>query len=153
MEGYVDIKYKHSTEGVDWDAVAQLFQQVGWGCRAPKELAQAFRQSSHVRFAFADQQLVGFGRTVDDGRYYALIVDLVVAPAFQGKGIGSRILTELRDDLESYFFTTLTSAVGKEGFYLKQGWLPQQTAFIWPRSERQQQDHATSLNIVKDQPI
>lgn len=100
-------------------------------------------------FAFADQQLVGFGRTVDDGRFYALIVDLVVAPAFQGKGIGSRILTELRDVLESYYFTTLTSAVGKEGFYLKQGWSPQKTAFIWPRSERQREDHASALNTAK----
>lgn len=147
----MEIRYAHSTEGIDWDAVAQLFQQVGWGVRAPEALEQAFRQSSHVRFAFADQQLVGFGRTVDDGRYYALIVDLVVAPAFQGKGIGSRILTELRAALEGYFFTTLTSAVGKEGFYLKQGWLPQKTAFIWPKSEYQRQDHATSLNIIEEQ--
>jgi hypothetical protein len=97
----MEIRYAHSTEGIDWDAVAQLFQQVGWGVRAPEALEQAFRQSSHVRFAFADQQ-------------------------------------------DGYFFMTLTSAVGKEGFYLKQGWLPQKTAFIWPRSEYQRQDHATS---------
>ncbi len=59
-------------------------------------------------------------------------------------GIGKTILTELRDQLEGYAFTTLTSAVGKEAFYLKQGWENQKTAFIWPRSDSQKLDHTKS---------
>ena len=71
-----------------------------------------------------------------------MVVDLVVAPEFQGKGIGRTILSELKDESEGYIFTTLISAVGKEPFYQKQGWLRQKTGFIWPRSEQQMSDHA-----------
>lgn len=92
--------------------------------------------------------LVGFGRTVDDGMYYALIVDLVVSPDFQNLGVGSTILAELRDRLENYSFTTLTAAEGKESFYVKQGWQKQKTAFIWPRSDKQRAVHAENPSSV-----
>ncbi len=138
----MNITYTTDIVSVDWEAVAMLFVAVGWGKREPVELEKAFATSSHVRFAYFENELVGFGRTVDDGKYYALIVDLVISPKFQGKGIGSKILSELKDALYGYYFTTLTSAVGKEGFYLKEGWEKQKTAFIWPRSEKQKNDHA-----------
>ena len=137
----MEILYKNSIEQINWQAVSDLFQAVGWGYRKPEDIFQAFETSSHVRFAFCNGVLVGFGRTVDDGKYYALIVDLVVSPDFQCQGIGQKILAELRDELESYIFTTLTSAVGKEQYYIKQGWGIQKTAFIWPRSEKQRADH------------
>ena len=78
---------------------------------------------------------------MDDGKYYALIVDLVVSPDFQNLGIGKKLLADLRNELKNYSFTTLTSALGKEDFYVKQGWDKQKTAFIWPRSKKQREDH------------
>ena len=141
----MSIKYKHITKDINWNSVSELFEAVGWGSRKPEELAEAFSMSSHVRFAFEDEKLIGFGRTVDDGKYYAQIVDLVISPEFQGKGIGSKILSDLRKALEGYYFTTLTSAVGKETFYTNQGWVQQKTAYIWPRSEKQRQDHVYKI--------
>jgi len=138
----MDINYKVTIEKIDWSEVSKLFQLVGWGNREADELKCAFSKSSYVQFAYDKEKLVGFGRTVDDGKYYALIVDLIVIPEYQGKGIGSRILTDLKDQLNEFYFTTLTSAVGKEEFYNKQGWEEQKTAFIWPRSERQKNEHA-----------
>ncbi len=137
----MDIKYSSEIDNIDWIRASELFSSVGWGLRKPEEIQSAFQTSSYVRFAYAGDLLIGFGRTVDDGKYYALIVDLVIAPEFQGKGIGSNILLYLKNSLESYIFTTLTSAVGKESFYEKQGWYKQATSFIWPRSEKQKGDH------------
>lgn len=125
-----------------WERMSELFQTVGWGRRSPDEIEHAFRCSSFARFAYCDGDLIGFGRTVDDGKYYALIVDLVIDPGFQGRGIGKRILAELRDSLDGFLFTTLTAAPGKDQFYLGHGWKRQTTAFIWPRSETQLQQHA-----------
>jgi aralkylamine N-acetyltransferase len=136
------IELKESTENIDWKAVAAIFSRVGWGDRLPEEIAQAFMRSSYVRFAFCEDELVGVGRTLDDERYYALIVDLAIVPEFQGNGIGSRILAELKDELSDYLFVTLTAAVGKEDFYRKQGWSHQKSAFMAPRSEKQKRDHA-----------
>ncbi len=123
--------------GIEWVRVAELFSLVGWGTRNPEEIKTAFHKSSFVRFAYADDLLVGFGRTVDDGQYYALIVDLVVHPDYQRQGIGRHILHDLEKSLTTYAFTTLTSVPGKELFYERQGWLKQTTSFIWPRSEKQ----------------
>ena len=42
---------------------------------------------------------------------------------------------------ELFSITTLTTAVGKEQFYKKQGWFKQTTSFIWPRSEKQKKEN------------
>lgn len=137
----MDIQYKNDMEDVDWERVSELFERVGWGKRNAEDIQAAFRSSSYVRCAYDDRTLVGVGRTVDDGKYYALIVDLVVDPHYQGRGIGRNILSYLEHSLVNYVFTTLTAAVGKEGFYLNQGWRRHTTSFIWPRTERQRKDH------------
>jgi GNAT superfamily N-acetyltransferase len=133
----MNITYKTNIDNVNWKTVAKLFAAVRWEECEPAELKNAFASSSHVQFAYNGEELIGFGRTVDDGKYYALIVDLVISPKYQEKGIGSKILSELKDSLVGYYFTTLISAVGKEGFYIKQGWRKQKTAFLWPRPEKQ----------------
>lgn len=137
----MNIEFNNNIKTVDWLRVSELFSIVGWGSREPKDLKEAFEKSNFTYFAYENETLIGFGRTVDDGKYYALIVDLVIHPDFQGKGIGSTILLHLKNALENYAFTTLTSAVGKEGFYEKQGWMKQVTSFIWPRSEKQKREN------------
>lgn len=119
------------------------------------ELRQSFQRSTYVRIAYDNEKIVGFGRTVDDGRYYALIVDLVVDPKYQRKGIATTILKELRDDLDGYVFTSLTATIGKESFYRKQGWKKQTSAFFWPRIKKQEElyssisEHGTAANVDK----
>ena len=135
------ITYRNSLEGIDWTQVSGIFRSVRWEYRDPKKLCRAFNTSAYVSFAFAEDQLVGFGRTLDDGEFYAMIVDLAILPAFQGQGIGRTILAELRDKLDGFIFTSLISAPGKEAFYSSQGWYKQKSAFIWPRTETQKQEH------------
>lgn len=136
------MNFLHSTSNVDWENVAKLFEDVQWGQRDPTEIRAAFEKSSHVIFIYDDDELVAFGRTMDDGRYYALLVDVVVKPDRQHSGLGSMVVNYLREQLTSYKFVTLTAAPGKEEFYKKLGWQRQETAFIWPVSEIQQKLHA-----------
>ncbi|GAB1261552.1 GNAT family N-acetyltransferase [Aurantivibrio plasticivorans] len=131
------ITYFEHCDVVNWGEVAKIFEVVDWGIRPADALERAFRQSASVRFAFDGEKLIGFGRTVDDGAFYGWIVDLVVLPEYQGKGIGTYLLKELETDLEFYITTMLTAAPGKSGFYEKLGWLKQTSTFIWPRSEAQ----------------
>ncbi len=137
----MSLKYDSDLARVDWRRLSDIFALVGWGYRFPSDIEAAFRKSSFVRFAYSDGVLVGFGRTVDDGKYYASIVDLIVHPEFQGKGIGSSILAYLKDALDGYIFTTLTTAVGKGSFYEQQGWKKQTTGYIWPRSAQQEKNN------------
>ena len=135
----MNIRYVVSLDGVVWERISGIFDAVGWGTRSPTELEQAFQTSTYVRIAYDNEKIVGFGRTVDDGRYYALIVDLLVDPEYQRKGIGTTILRQLRDDLDGYIFTSLTATIGKELFYQKQGWKKQISAYFWPRSKKQEE--------------
>ncbi|MDY7540699.1 GNAT family N-acetyltransferase [Undibacterium sp. RTI2.1] len=138
------MNFVFTTQKVDWEVVASLFQQVGWGNRQPSEICSAFEKSSFVIFVYDGDELVAFGRTMDDGKYYALLVDVVVKPDSQQSGLGREIVNYLRSQLVGYKFITLTAAPGKEEFYLKLGWQQQTTALIWPVSEEQQKLHALS---------
>ncbi len=136
------IRYSSNIENIAWEEVVNLFKTIGWALRTPSEIERAFRMSTYVRIAYSGDKIVGFGRTVDDGKYYALIADLIIDPKVQGRGIGTRILNELRDALKDYIFTSLIAAPGKDSFYVQQGWLRQKSAFMWPRSKKQEGQYA-----------
>lgn len=91
----MNIRYVRNLDDVDWQQISRIFRVVGWGERSLKQLEHAFSRSSFVRFACVENQIVGMGRTVDDGVYYGWIVDLAVLPGYQSKGIGSFVLKEL----------------------------------------------------------
>ena len=128
-------------ETIDWKEVSGIFQQVNWGIRQPEDIKNAFKKSSVSCFIKDKSRVVGFGRTVDDGKYYALLVDVVVHPEYQTKGIGTQIVNALKSRLNDYNFITLTAAQNKEGFYEKLGWKKQKSAYIFPKDEKQRIEH------------
>ncbi len=128
----MEILYKNKDSGVCWERVSELFEAVGWGRRSPGDLKQAFEKSTYVRIAYHRERIVGVGRTVDDGRYYGMIVDLVVDPDYQRKGIGSTILEQLREEMAGFLIISLTAAPDKYRFYLERGWKRSKSAFHWP---------------------
>jgi GNAT superfamily N-acetyltransferase len=134
----------YNTQNVDWHAVAALFVEVGWEKRQPEQIRAAFEKSSYAIFIYEAGDLVAVGRTMDDGCYYAMLVDVAVKPSRQGRALGSEVVRYLREKLVGYRFVTLTAAVGKDEFYLKQGWLRQKSAMIWPMSAQQREAHALS---------
>lgn len=133
----MNVQYISSIENINWKDVSSLFKTVGWGERLPEQVRLSFERSSFKLFAYVDGELVGVGRTVDDGYYYGWIVDLAVLPKYQRKGIGSKMLSQLESDLKPFLTTMLTAAPGKSSFYEKLGWHKQHSAYIWPRSEEQ----------------
>jgi GNAT superfamily N-acetyltransferase len=139
-----EIRITNTIDGVHWADLTALFVAVGWGERDPVRNEHAFRKASFVRFAWQGEKLIACGRTTDDGEFCGVICDLVVHPEFQGNGIGSRILRELRDEMvaKDFVFISLTSNPGKDEFYLKHQWKRQKSAMIWPLSEKQAENHA-----------
>lgn len=110
----------------DETAFARLFETTGWNAAyklTPAALHEAISNSWYVVSAVADNQLVGFGRMISDGIMHALILDMIVDPAFQGRGIGSRILEMMKAHADAHRVRDLQlfSAKGKEGFYRQHG--------------------------------
>lgn len=104
----------------------ELFQTTGWNEEynfSVQELNNALANSWYANSLYHSEELIGFGRVISDGVYHALIVDLIVHPAFQGKGLGSELLKRLVEKCKECNIRDiqLFSARGKSGFYKKHG--------------------------------
>lgn len=126
---------------IDWEYVVSLFYKINWKKRQAQELEAAFKSSTTTLFVFKDKQIIAFGRVVGDGRYYAMLADIVVDPDFQGQGLGKYLVTTLNNNLIDYHFVNLSAAPGADNFYKSMGWKKQTTSFIWPQGPKQLRQH------------
>ena len=111
---------------------AALFETTGWNNEyhcTQQELQAACQATWSAMSAYDDGQLVGYGGVISDGVIHALIVNLIVAPAYRGQGIGSVILAELVAKCRAAGVKDiqLFCARGKKGFYEKQGFVARPT--------------------------
>lgn len=106
-----------------------LRKNVGW---SPLEIHQAergLRNSYYIIAASVQNSIVGLLRVISDGGYMALIVDVMVAPEYQGKGIGSMLIKNAMNYIETNLANGLTVMInimavqGKENFYKKFGFI------------------------------
>ncbi len=63
--------------------------------------------------------LVGCLRILSDGYYFGTITELLVLPAYQGQGVGSRLLQLAKEHTPTVLY--FGSQPGVEGFYEKNG--------------------------------
>lgn len=118
--------YKIIENQLDYNTYILLRASVGWNNYSKEQVEKALCNSYYSVMVQDGEQNVGMGRVIGDGMYFT-IVDIVVQPEFQGKGIGTliiqTILKSIEDDmcLGSRVSIQLISEIGKEKFYIKQG--------------------------------
>ena len=110
----------------DKNQLFELFLTTGWNeyYGLEKEgLLTAFQNSWFSLFAYAGDRLVAVGRILCDEVCHALILDMIVHPDYQGKGIGSDLLERLVQKCQAHNIRDiqLFSARDKIGFYRKHG--------------------------------
>lgn len=71
-----------------------LRESVKWMNLPRMQTEKVLKNSLYTIVAVKDKQVVGMGRLVGDGIYY-MVVDVVVHPACQKNGIGSKIVNML----------------------------------------------------------
>lgn len=103
-----------------------LVESTGWPGiveKGARKIAEALSNSWYLVCAYEGDRLVGSGRIVSDGAHQALICDLIVLPEYQGRGIGSEILTRLLKKCRDRDITmvSLFAAQGKSGYYTRFG--------------------------------
>lgn len=104
----------------------ELRSSVGWMTFNVEQIVQGLSSSLYSLTVFDSEKPVGMGRIVGDG-IYNLICDVVVNPDYQGKGIGteimSRLLNYLKEQTPENGRTSiqLIAEIGKEQFYEKFG--------------------------------
>ena len=116
--------YRENT--LSYDDYYRLRESVAWLNFSREQTEKALNNSLYTVIAEDDGKDVGMGRMTGDGLYY-LIVDIVVQPDHQKKGIGSTIIDMMIDyvDRETPIggrsSVQLTAEKGKETFYEKRG--------------------------------
>lgn len=145
----MSLRFQNGVEGIDWSAAVDLVEAVGWGKRDPEQMRRGFFKSDSV-FAFDGSDLIGMGRCITDGEYYATIWDVIVKPGYQKRGIGRKIVERLLKNLGEMQFVALTSTPGNETFYDKFGFKLQKTAMVilnipgYPEDETRKMIHSLS---------
>lgn len=98
---------------------------AGWKLVDDKSIIKGLDSSTYSILAKVGNKTVGMGRIVGDGGIFSLIVDIIVAPEYQGQGIGKAIVQNIMDWIKANCAVGSTvwlfAASGREGFYEKFG--------------------------------
>jgi GNAT superfamily N-acetyltransferase len=104
----------------------ELRESVGWKNFLREQAVQAIDNSIYTVVAYEEDQPIGMGRLIGDGIYYT-VVDVVIRPEYQGKGIGKNIINMILKHADRITpiggraTVQLIAAKGKEPFYEKMG--------------------------------
>ena len=123
------IEYKEVKSICDED-LRPLYESVGWLSYTDKisDLSILLTACQLVYSAWHDELLVGLIRTIGDGISILYVQDILVLPAYQGQGIGTRLLQHVMErsiDIRQFVLITDGSEENKAqvAFYKKQGLL------------------------------
>ena len=119
---------RYSEERPEINDYYGLFLTTGWNDEyqlTKDELETAIKNSWYLVSAYEGPDLIGFGRILSDGKHHAFIVDLIVHPKFQGRGVGGNIIEMLIDKCKKHSIRDiqLFSAKKKTKFYEKYGFV------------------------------
>ncbi len=131
---------------IDWVDLSNLYRIAPLGDRKPEDLKLAFSNSLYKCFALEDSLLIGAGRAVADGIDCAYLCDIAVHPDFQGRGLGTAIVSKLKELSAGHRKIILYTNPGKEGFYRKLGFRRMRTAM----AIFQQEERAIREGLVED---
>jgi GNAT superfamily N-acetyltransferase len=100
-----------------------------------ERIARMLAGSNLIIVAYDGDTLVGVARSVTDFAYCCYLSDLAVDRAYQGRGIGKRLIAETRRAAGQETMCLLISAPDSVSFY-ESIQMPRQTrAFMFPRAK------------------
>lgn len=120
------MKYTIKENQLNYETYYTLRKSVGWNNWSKEQAEKALENSYYSIVIFYNDNAIGMGRVVGDGIYFT-IVDVVVRSEYQGRKIGTTIMNSILEYIEknmcegSRVSVQLLAEVGKEQFYIKQG--------------------------------
>ena len=117
------------TNTVSVEDCGELRNSAGWTQMHPDQMKTGLENSAFIIAAKDGESTVGMARLVSDDGYVFFIVDVLVLPAYQRKGIGramlGKIMEYIRGTLRDGYCVQvdLMAAKGKEGFYEEFGFV------------------------------
>ena len=119
----MDFKFEDSITPKEYN---DLREKIGWKPHDLKRVEVALKDSKFVKKVVVNNETVGMAKVICDG-IYAFVVDVIIHPHYQNKGIGKKLMQELLREIEESMnegetmSVNLVSMAGKEKFYEKCG--------------------------------
>lgn len=101
----MNFKLKTDTE-FNPELLDKLYESIGWTKRGVKKWQEVLSKSSYCVSAWDDDNLIGFGRIVEDG-VMCMIYDVAVNPDFQNHGCGKNIMLKLIDQVKDQKYASI----------------------------------------------
>lgn len=105
----------------------RLRRQAGMSPKTLEAARKGLPNTLHGVSLQCDGEVVGMGRIIGDGGCFYMVVDIAVAPAHQGKGLGKRIMGALdawlRANAEPSAYVTLVADGEARHLYAKYGFV------------------------------
>ncbi|AOZ90842.1 GNAT family N-acetyltransferase [Paenibacillus crassostreae] len=103
-----------------------LCNAVGWKDYMNFDVAEeSLAQSLFTVVIQYEDQIIGMGRVIGDGKIYFYIQDVAIIPEHQNKGVGNLIMSAitgfLKENAPEKSFVGMFASQGKETFYQKYG--------------------------------
>jgi GNAT superfamily N-acetyltransferase len=116
------VEIEGGLERLDVEFVYELLRQTHWARNRPRDLFERAIKNSLCFGAYVGKRQVGFARVVTDHASFGYLVDVIVDPAWRGKGIGRFLLKRVMEDpVVSSLRTLLLRTETAHGLYQKLG--------------------------------
>ncbi|MEP3890120.1 MAG: GNAT family N-acetyltransferase [Hellea sp.] len=103
------------------EAFKALRDSAGWGDISITQAQQSLKNTRLGITAYNGETPIGMARLIGDGVLNVYIQDVVVAPQYQGQGVGkaviSTLISRMQNTLPEDCTVGLLAASGQEGFY------------------------------------
>ena len=123
-----------------------LRDSVGWKHLNERDVKVSIKKSMFVASAIDGGKTVGMGRIIGDGGTHGTLVNVIVLPEYQGKGVGKKIVHRLMERCQEFankhdqFIVELVPSAGNHEFYVKCGFKSDAAAmegcYKWFKNER-----------------
>ena len=116
----------YTEKKISYTDYVRLRESVNWNNFNKEQTEKCLKNTLYSIEAIDDNIIIGMGRLIGDGVYY-MMVDIIVEPSYQGKGIGSNIVNKLIEyvhretPVDGRSSIHLIAEKGKESFYVKLG--------------------------------
>lgn len=114
-------------ENITIEEFLEVIESVGFKTYSKDQVEKALNNTMYMVKAIVNGKIAGIGRVVGDYSIVCCLSDICVKPEYQGKGIGLKIVTKLKEMIEDgvkegeKIQIELTPTAGNEAFYQKAG--------------------------------
>lgn len=109
-------------KAIDITQLTRLYEANNWSSAKKPELLQKAMLNSHsVVSVWNGEELIGLGNAISDGALVVYFPHLLVMLGYQGKGIGTMIMGEMKNIYSEFHMQMLTADKDASMFYQKMG--------------------------------